>query len=66
MEGFIRLIRIDSAKCSKKKIRLNFKYPLNINNLNHSQKGSGKVGMGGENFEKESQNIIFPCQLDLV
>ncbi|WP_220126046.1 hypothetical protein, partial [Thermosulfuriphilus ammonigenes] len=58
--------RIDSIKYSKKRIRVNFKYSLKINNLNHSQQGSGQVGVGGGRLEKENQNFFSSCPSDLV
>jgi len=58
--------RIESIKYSKKRIRVNFKYFLNINNLNHSQQGSGQVGLGGEILEEENQNIPSFYPSDLV
>jgi hypothetical protein len=39
--------RIDSIKYSQKRIRVNFKYSLNFNNLTHLQQGSGQVGVVG-------------------
>jgi len=58
--------RIDSIKYSKKRIRVNFKYSLNINNLNHTQQGSGQVGVGGGILEKENKNSFSSYQPDLV
>lgn len=58
--------RIDSIKYSKKRIRVNFKYSLNINNLNHSQQGSGQAGVDGGILEKENQNTSVSCPSDLV
>jgi len=58
--------RIDSIKYSKKRIRVNFKYSLNLNNLNHLQQGSGQVGVGGGILEKENKNSFSSYQPDLV
>ncbi len=58
--------RIDSIKYSKKRIRVNFKYSLNINKLNHSQKGFGEAEIGSGSLEKNNQNFFSYCPPDLV
>ncbi|MBC7333924.1 MAG: recombinase zinc beta ribbon domain-containing protein, partial [Actinobacteria bacterium] len=58
--------RIDSIKYSKKRIRVNFKYSLNINKLNPAQQSSGQVEVGGGISEKENQNFLSSCSPDLV
>jgi len=45
---------------------VNFKYSLNINNLNPSQQSSGQVEVGGGISEKENQNFLSSCSPDLV
>jgi hypothetical protein len=65
-QGLLIKEKIDSIKYSKKKIRVNFKYSLNINKLNHTQQGSGEAGVGGGSLEKENQNFLSSCPSDLA
>ena len=58
--------KIDSIKYSKKKIRVNFKYSLKINNLSHSQQRSDQMGVGGGILEKDNQNFFSSCPSELV
>ena len=58
--------RIDSIKYSKKRIRVNLKYFLNLNNLKHLQQSSIQIGMDAGSLEKEHQNFLSSCSSDLV
>ena len=62
--------KIQSLKFSKKSVRVNFNYPLKINDLSLQKEGLGRVGVGGGiegyNFNHDSQNFLSPNQSDLV